>query len=151
MGDALIRELSLDRDMYDTGFTISFCRGLLTAAVIAVGAWPVAAFFGDPRLRTITLVFRRFHVRVADLWHGVWRPLLATAAMAGVLVWQGLGWTALPGSPLVIGEQLVLAVAVGAITYCAVIVLLWWLAGRPEGAEMLTWRLAKRSMRRQPA
>jgi lipopolysaccharide exporter len=56
VGEALTREMSLDRDMYDTGFTISFCRGLLTAAVIAMGAWPVAAFFGDPRLGTITLV-----------------------------------------------------------------------------------------------
>ena len=48
VGEALMRETSLDRDMYNTGFTISFCRGLLTAAVIAIGAWPVAVFFERP-------------------------------------------------------------------------------------------------------
>lgn len=99
----------------------------------------------------LVVTFRRFHVRVADLWRGIWRPIFATAAMAGVLIWQGLGWTALPGSPIVIAERLALAVAFGAVTYCAVIVLLWWLAGRPDGAEMLTWRLAKRSIARQSA
>jgi hypothetical protein len=30
-------------------------------------------------------------------------------------------------------------------------VLLWWLAGRPDGAEVLTWRLAKQSIMRQSA
>ena len=99
----------------------------------------------------LVVTFRRFHVRVADLCKGIWRPILATAAMAGVLIWQDLGWTALSGSPLVIGERFALAVVIGATTYCAVILLLWWLAGRPDGAEVLTWRLAKRSIARQSA
>jgi hypothetical protein len=32
-----------------------------------------------------------------------------------------------------------------------VIASLWCLAGRPDGAETLTWRLAKRSIARQSA
>jgi lipopolysaccharide exporter len=99
----------------------------------------------------LVVTFRRFHVSVAGLWRGIWRPVLATAAMAGVLIWLNLGWTAAPGSPLVIVEQLALAVAIGAVTYCAVIASLWCLAGRPDGAETLTWRLAKRSIARQSA
>jgi lipopolysaccharide exporter len=119
--------------------------GIVGAGIAAAGTLMVE------ECSYLVVTFRRFHVRVADLWRGIWRPILATAAMAGVLIWQGLGWTALPGSPLVIGEHLALAVAIGASTYCAVIVLLWWLAGRPDGAEVLTWRLAKRSLVRQSA
>jgi lipopolysaccharide exporter len=53
--DALVREPVLDRAMYDTGFTMTILRGLLTTLVIAAGAWPAAQFFGDPRLATIFL------------------------------------------------------------------------------------------------
>lgn len=53
--DALIREASLDRAMYDTGFTINLLRGLATALLIGACAWPAARFFGDARLATIFL------------------------------------------------------------------------------------------------
>ena len=53
--DALIRERALDRDLYDTGFTMNLARGLFTAAAIALAAWPVGAFFADLRLVPILL------------------------------------------------------------------------------------------------
>lgn len=53
--DALVREPSLDRAMYDTGFTMTVLRGLLTTLVIVAAAWPAARFFGDPRLAIIFL------------------------------------------------------------------------------------------------
>ncbi len=53
--DALVREPTLDRAMYDTGFTMGALRGLLTTLVIAAAAWPAARFFGDPRLVYIFL------------------------------------------------------------------------------------------------
>jgi O-antigen/teichoic acid export membrane protein len=53
--DALVRAPDLDRDMYDTGFGLSVVRGLLTALVIAVIAWPLGAFFGDGRLTVVML------------------------------------------------------------------------------------------------
>jgi O-antigen/teichoic acid export membrane protein len=55
VSDALVRESALDRAMYDTGFTMSVLRGLLTTALIAAGAWPIARFFGDPRMTGIVL------------------------------------------------------------------------------------------------
>jgi O-antigen/teichoic acid export membrane protein len=53
--EALIREHSPDRPMYDTAFTMSLIRGLLTAGVVAGAAWPVAGFFREPRLATVLL------------------------------------------------------------------------------------------------
>jgi O-antigen/teichoic acid export membrane protein len=53
--EALVREPTLDRAMYDTGFTMGALRGLMTTLVIAAAAWPAARFFGDPRLVFIFL------------------------------------------------------------------------------------------------
>jgi lipopolysaccharide exporter len=55
VSDALVREPSLDRTMYDTGFTMTILRGLFTSLLIAAGAWPAARFFGDLRLVNIFL------------------------------------------------------------------------------------------------
>ncbi|WP_428485680.1 oligosaccharide flippase family protein [Rhodopila sp.] len=53
--DALVRAPALDRDMYDTGFCLGVLRGILTALVIGAIAWPVGAFFTDPRLTVVML------------------------------------------------------------------------------------------------
>jgi O-antigen/teichoic acid export membrane protein len=94
----------------------------------------------------LIVTFRRFHVKVSNLCRGIWRSVLATASMAGVLIWEGVGWTALQGSVPMLMGQLVLAIVSGAVTYTAVVAALWWLAGRPDGPEVLTWRLAKRAV-----
>ena len=53
--DALVRAPVLDREMYDTGFGLSVLRGVITAFVIAVIAWPIAQFFADSRLAVVML------------------------------------------------------------------------------------------------
>jgi O-antigen/teichoic acid export membrane protein len=53
--DALVRAPNLDRDLYDTGFGLSVLRGALTAALIALIAWPVGIFFSDDRLAVVML------------------------------------------------------------------------------------------------
>jgi len=53
--NALIREPSLDRAMYDTGFTLALIRGAASSALIVLCAWPVARFFGEPRLVGVLL------------------------------------------------------------------------------------------------
>jgi lipopolysaccharide exporter len=53
--EALIRERAPDRPMYDTAFTMSLIRGLLTAGMVAAVAWPVAGFFREPRLAPVLL------------------------------------------------------------------------------------------------
>jgi len=69
VSDALVRERALDRTMYDTGFTMTVLRGLLTTVVIAACAWPAAWFFGDPRLTAIflTLAFTLFLTSLGNI------------------------------------------------------------------------------------
>lgn len=57
------------------------------------------------------------------------RPLLGAAAMAAVL---------LPGTSdfdLPLGALVALKISLGAVTYIATVLGLWWMAGRPSGAE----------------
>jgi O-antigen/teichoic acid export membrane protein len=53
--EAVIRERAPDRAMYDTAFTMSFLRGLVTACVVAAGSAPAANFFHEPRLAPVLL------------------------------------------------------------------------------------------------
>jgi len=53
--DALIREKSPSRELYDTGFTLNMLRGLASAVIIAATAFPAARFFGEPRLANVLL------------------------------------------------------------------------------------------------
>ena len=54
--DALVREKSPGRGLYDTGFTLGLLRGLIMAAALAALAAPIAAWFAEPRLTNVLLV-----------------------------------------------------------------------------------------------
>jgi lipopolysaccharide exporter len=56
VGDALVREHSLDRAIYDTGFTLNVIRGLISSLILLLSSVPIAHFFGDPRLAHIVMV-----------------------------------------------------------------------------------------------
>ena len=53
--EAIIREPKPERAMYDTAFTMSLIRGLLTAGAVTIAAWPVAEFFHESRLVPVLL------------------------------------------------------------------------------------------------
>jgi O-antigen/teichoic acid export membrane protein len=53
--EAVIREKNPTRELYDSAFTINVIRSLTTACILAVASWPVAQFFGDPRLFNVML------------------------------------------------------------------------------------------------
>ena len=53
--EAIIRERAPERAMYDTAFTMSLIRGLLTGGIVVATAWPVADFFHEPRLAIVLL------------------------------------------------------------------------------------------------
>jgi lipopolysaccharide exporter len=53
--DALVRASHSSRATYDAAFTINTIRGLITAVVVAVSAWPFATLFDDPRLFYVVL------------------------------------------------------------------------------------------------
>lgn len=79
---------------------------------------------------SILLLLRTFpQVRLGEVAATVGRPILASGVMAATLVW-GLGGIALP--PL---AALGLKITGGALAYAATLILLWFLVGRPHGAE----------------
>ena len=48
--EAVIREKSPDRAVYDTAFTLNVLRGVAVALLVAALAVPTADFFAEPRL-----------------------------------------------------------------------------------------------------
>lgn len=48
--DALLRHPERSKGLYDTGFTLNVLRGVVTAGIVLLIAWPVASFFDEPRL-----------------------------------------------------------------------------------------------------
>jgi len=79
----------------------------------------------------LAMTLRGFAIALPALLGRLWRSVLATAAMAAVLLSSGLGGqdAANPALALLAG------VAIGAAVYIATLLALWTLAGRPEGAE----------------
>lgn len=53
LSQALVRQRHLDRDHFDTAFTLNLLRGLVLGAFICSLAWPLAGFYGDHRLTAV--------------------------------------------------------------------------------------------------
>ncbi|WP_338663921.1 oligosaccharide flippase family protein [Pararoseomonas sp. SCSIO 73927] len=53
--DQIVRSHDPRPALYDTAFTLNLLRSFLLSVLIAVGAWPAADFFGDPRLAPVLL------------------------------------------------------------------------------------------------
>ena len=98
--------------------------GLTGAALAAAGAVLLE------QALTVATAMRRFGIPAGALIGTIWRPVLATAVMAGVLWTIGLGWSQDAGVPVLIKGSLA-----GAAVYAAMLVGSWRLAGRPAGAE----------------
>jgi lipopolysaccharide exporter len=99
---------------------------LVTAALVAA-----AVTIGEHAVAT-AIAMRRFGVRPSELLRALWRSLLGVAAMAGALVWLGLGLAASADAPW---HALLGTTGVGAAVYAAVTGLAWVAAGRPDGPE----------------
>ncbi len=91
---------------------------------------------------TVATALRRLRVDAAGLVRRIWRPLLASAAMAAGLASTGLGWSADDSVP-----TLLIAVASGSAIYAAVLLVSWRLAGQPSGAETDVLALLRRTLR----
>ncbi len=53
---ALVRKPDNDRSLYDTAFTMQAIRGLVTGAILAMGAWVSSTWLGDERLMPMLMV-----------------------------------------------------------------------------------------------
>ncbi len=81
-----------------------------------------------------------YAVSLRASWQVVWRPFAAVAAMAAM-------WPLVAGlvAPLWLPLRLALEMGLGAAVYALALCGLWWLAGRPAGAEqcVLGWVQAR--------
>jgi lipopolysaccharide exporter len=80
------------------------------------------------------ITLRALSIRWSRLVGAVWRSWAAAAVMAITLrgvFGLDVGWLALPGMQLVVGGVL------GAAIYAAAHLALWWISGRPDGAERI--------------
>jgi O-antigen/teichoic acid export membrane protein len=103
-------------------------RGAVGAALATAAAVVVAT--------PVFLLHLRRHVGVLfiDLGRRLWRPFVAAAAMLVLVRWLLPAYTADMSTWSALGHLLGGALAAGA-AYLAGVSALWWLAGRPEGAE----------------
>jgi len=117
---------------------ITLIGAVLRVALLAVliplwgltgAAWAAAAAISVEQMLTVGMALRRFKVRGAAFARQVWRPMVASAAMAAALWGFGLGWA--PGG----AAALTGGVAAGAGVYGLVLLGVWTVAGRPDGAE----------------
>jgi len=108
--------------------------GLLGAGVAAA----LGMVFDHLLYLAVTL--HGFAIPLAALLKRLWRGVLATAAMAAVLLWSGLGGQGAANPALALLGGVVLGMAV----YAGVLAALWLAAGRPAGAEANLLRLARR-------
>jgi lipopolysaccharide exporter len=94
------------------------------------------------------ILFRTTPIRFADTWRPLWRPLSAAALMYALLKPLSDAW-AVPGTWAALPRLMLLAV-LGAVVYAGSVGLLWWLSGRPAGAEQtLLQKLRERLDRRR--
>ena len=81
------------------------------------------------------VLIRALQLSLRAMGAAIWRCWLAAAIMAAVI--QGVFSLPIPGLDLPM-VQLGIGVAVGVVAYVAALLGLWWLAGRPHGAEQMT-------------
>lgn len=114
-------------------------------------AWSLLAGACCAMLVNYIGVLRRLQLSPADLFAQLWRPLLATAAMG--LAMSGLSATLrLLPQPWPALASLAALVGLGACTYLTACLALWWLRGKPSGAEsILLGLLAERLRQRKLA
>lgn len=119
----------------------------MTWGVVGV-AGALACMSVGVALTSHTLFARLAGLGIAGYAAALWRPMLAVAAMAGAVLALNAGLGASPpGGPV---AALGLLIAAGAGSYVATLLGLWWLAGRPDGAEraVLAWVRSRRAARR---
>jgi O-antigen/teichoic acid export membrane protein len=87
-------------------------------------------------LASYPVVFRHLNISAMEYAARIWRSVVATVGMAVVvrIVEDLLGVGYDVASALL---RLSIGVSVGAATYIIIIVVMWWLCGKPDGAEKI--------------
>jgi O-antigen/teichoic acid export membrane protein len=116
-------------------------RDLVTATWALLGANIFTAAIN------FTLLLRKLNLSFRAFMSALVRPLAASAVMAAVLIAAQSAFP-LGGSLAYQFVALLGLVTLGACTYVIVLVLIWLMAGRPNGAEADLWNVARAKLGR---
>lgn len=94
-----------------------------------------------------TIFTRATRTKWRSVWQSAWRPMLATAAMTAVLLLVHPGAVIASGSVDAV-NKLVTTMAVGGLSYAAVLLLAWVAAGKPNGPERQALSFLQNRLRR---
>ncbi len=102
---------------------------------LAGAVWGVAGATLLDQVTYLTIKRMVLTLRLSSLLRQAWRPTVATGVMAAVVAWSGLA--RLPAEADNLGAALHLAAPalLGGAVYAAAVLLMWMLAGRPDGTE----------------
>ena len=79
------------------------------------------------------IIFRKTPIRISDAWDPLWRPALSAAVMFAITKPLAIAWAS-PDTWIAL-PRLLAVTLIGTLAFTGCIVVLWHLAGRPEGAE----------------
>jgi O-antigen/teichoic acid export membrane protein len=101
---------------------------------------------------SVIFTVRHFGPPLQDLVDRLWRVVLASATMALALASTGLGWRVTQAvTKAALALELCAGVAGGVVVYAVTLLLLWFVAGRPAGAESDILTLLRRLRIRLPS
>jgi lipopolysaccharide exporter len=116
----------------------SFALGIWLGALAGAAAAMLAATSFHV-VQLYMTVLRNLSVTAADLFRFTWRTWLSTAVMAGC-VHLAATWTG--ASSVNSSVALVFLVMLGGVSFSCAHVFLWYVSGRPIGAESVVWDAA---------
>jgi hypothetical protein len=116
-----------------TGLSGAVGAYVLSSAILL----PSAAWFISRHLKV------SYRERIAVTW----RPVVSVSVM-GAVVWTALHWFGSPVDTAAAISALALTVPIGALTYVSCMLLAWFAAGRPAGAESQFLVLARDGLKR---
>ena len=97
----------------------------------------------------LAVTMRQMQIGLGQLAIRLWRPALACGAMIAGLWSAGMAWTPTQVvATMAMGADMLVRAGVGALAYGAALTLLWFMAGRPAGAERYLLDMAGTILRR---
>jgi len=128
--------------------TVVKLAALLTLVPYFGVAGAAAAWVGSSLVNAVLLLgyaLPHAGVSLRQVLAYVIRPVIATAAMTGVLWQLGMAWTPSGGADaLGFGTDAAIRSSIGALCYGVVLLAVWYGAGCPDGAERFTLTTARR-------
>jgi O-antigen/teichoic acid export membrane protein len=114
---------------------------------LVAAAWALLASNIFTAVITFGFLLRKLQLSLRSFLSAVIRPVAASAMMAVVLL---AALSAFPGGAMLAYQFVALLglVTLGACTYVLVLVVIWFIAGRPSGAETDLWNVARAKLGR---